>query len=183
MINVKNEEVLVVKNILEYLIANKKFEDNVFDMFDLFGENIDNINEMKTLFSRYFGDSTIIRLKKEYVDVYEKIVYFLADFIYFEKKSYYDHFLEFSSIILKKVNEEITNLDMIKISACYYSLCNKATNLGMDYYVSEFVASSITITEKTTMEEIYYTVDKLKEIIERLRNMSPLYEYFVKKGR
>ena len=151
MINVKNEEVLVVKNILEYLITNKKFENNVFDMFDLFGENIDNINEMKTLFSRYFGDSTIIRLKKEYVEIYEKIVYFLADFIYYEKKSYYDHFLDFSSIILKNVNEEITNLDMIKISACYYSLCNKATNFGMDYYVSEFVASSITITEKTNL--------------------------------
>ena len=41
----------------------------------------------------------------------------------------------------------------------------------------------LTISEKTTMEEIDYTVDKLKEIIERLRNMSPLYEDFVKKGK
>jgi cysteine desulfurase len=31
------------------------------------------------------------------------------------------------------------------------------------------------------MEEIDFTVDKLKEIIERLRGMSPLYEDFVKK--
>ena len=39
----------------------------------------------------------------------------------------------------------------------------------------------ITLSEKTTKEEIDYTVDELKQIIERLRNMSPLYEDFVKK--
>ena len=32
-----------------------------------------------------------------------------------------------------------------------------------------------------TKEEIDYTVDELKKIIERLRSMSPLYEDFVKK--
>ena len=43
----------------------------------------------------------------------------------------------------------------------------------------------ITLSEKTTKEEIDYTVDELKQIIDRLRNMSPLYEDFVKsqKGR
>lgn len=39
----------------------------------------------------------------------------------------------------------------------------------------------VTISEKTTKEEIDYTVDELKKIIERLRSMSPLYEDFVKK--
>lgn len=38
----------------------------------------------------------------------------------------------------------------------------------------------LTLSEKTTKEEIDYTVDELKKIIERLRNMSPLYEDFVK---
>ena len=38
----------------------------------------------------------------------------------------------------------------------------------------------ITLSEKTTKEEIDFTVDRLKEIIERLRGMSPLYEDFVK---
>lgn len=39
----------------------------------------------------------------------------------------------------------------------------------------------LTLSEKTTREEIDYTVDKLKGIIERLRSMSPLYEDFAKK--
>lgn len=38
----------------------------------------------------------------------------------------------------------------------------------------------LTISEKTTQEEMDYTIDHLKKIIERLRNMSPLYEDFVK---
>ena len=38
----------------------------------------------------------------------------------------------------------------------------------------------LTLSEKTTMEDIDFTVDKLKGIIERLRSMSPLYEDFVK---
>lgn len=39
----------------------------------------------------------------------------------------------------------------------------------------------LTLSEKTTQEEIDFTVDQLKKIIERLRSMSPLYEDFVKK--
>ncbi len=39
----------------------------------------------------------------------------------------------------------------------------------------------LTLSEETTMEDVDYTVDRLKEIIERLRGMSPLYEDFVKK--
>lgn len=39
----------------------------------------------------------------------------------------------------------------------------------------------LTLSEDTTQEEIDYTVDKLAEIIARLRSMSPLYEDFEKK--
>ncbi len=39
----------------------------------------------------------------------------------------------------------------------------------------------LTLSEKNTLEEIDYTVDELKKIIERLRGMSPLYEDFIKK--
>lgn len=39
----------------------------------------------------------------------------------------------------------------------------------------------LTLGEDTTKEDIDYTVDKLKEIVQNLRNMSPLYEDFVKK--
>ena len=38
----------------------------------------------------------------------------------------------------------------------------------------------LTLSDWTTMEEIDFTVDKLKAIIERLRGMSPLYEDFLK---
>lgn len=38
----------------------------------------------------------------------------------------------------------------------------------------------LTLSESNTKEEIDFVVDELKKIIERLRNMSPLYEDFVK---
>lgn len=38
----------------------------------------------------------------------------------------------------------------------------------------------LTLSEETTLEEADYVVDSLKEIVERLRGMSPLYEDFVK---
>lgn len=38
----------------------------------------------------------------------------------------------------------------------------------------------LTLSEKTTKEEIDYTVGELKAIVEKLRNMSPLYEDFIK---
>ena len=41
----------------------------------------------------------------------------------------------------------------------------------------------LTLSEETTREELDYTVDTLKGIIKRLRDMSPLYEDFVKKNK
>ena len=41
----------------------------------------------------------------------------------------------------------------------------------------------LTLGEETTREDIDYVVDSLKEIVARLREMSPLYEDFVKKGK
>ena len=39
----------------------------------------------------------------------------------------------------------------------------------------------LTLSEETTKEEIDFTVEKIKGIVEKLRNMSPLYEDFIKK--
>lgn len=39
----------------------------------------------------------------------------------------------------------------------------------------------LTLNDEITVEEINYTVDKIKEIVEKLRRMSPLYEDFMKK--
>ena len=41
----------------------------------------------------------------------------------------------------------------------------------------------LTLGEETTREDIDYVVDSLKEIVARLREMSPLYEDFVKKSK
>ncbi len=40
----------------------------------------------------------------------------------------------------------------------------------------------LTLSEETTKEDLDYVVDSLKEIVGTLRNMSPLYEDFIKKG-
>lgn len=41
----------------------------------------------------------------------------------------------------------------------------------------------LTLSEENTMEEMDYVVDSVKEIVDRLRQMSPLYEDFIKKQR
>jgi cysteine desulfurase len=41
----------------------------------------------------------------------------------------------------------------------------------------------LTLSEATTKEDIDFTVDQLKKIVERLRSMSPLYEDFVKRNK
>ena len=38
----------------------------------------------------------------------------------------------------------------------------------------------LTLSEENTKEEIDYVVESIKEIVARLRNMSPLYEDFIK---
>lgn len=40
----------------------------------------------------------------------------------------------------------------------------------------------LTLSEETTREELDYTIEQLKSIVANLRNMSPLYEDFVKKS-
>lgn len=41
----------------------------------------------------------------------------------------------------------------------------------------------LTLSEETTKEEIDFTIDQLKAIVANLRNMSPLYEDFIKKQK
>jgi cysteine desulfurase len=41
----------------------------------------------------------------------------------------------------------------------------------------------LTLSEETTKEEIDFTIDTIKGIVEKLRSMSPLYEDFVKKSQ
>ena len=41
----------------------------------------------------------------------------------------------------------------------------------------------LTLSDETTKEEIDYTVEAIKTVVECLRSMSPLYEDFVKKNK
>lgn len=41
----------------------------------------------------------------------------------------------------------------------------------------------LTLSEENTVEEMDYVVEKIKEIVQRLRDMSPLYEDFVKRSK
>ena len=41
----------------------------------------------------------------------------------------------------------------------------------------------LTLSEENTKEEIDYVVDSIKEIVNKLRSMSPLYEDFVRKNK
>ncbi|MDD6441134.1 MAG: cysteine desulfurase NifS [bacterium] len=81
-------------------------------------------------------------------------------------------------------------LDMAGICASSGSACTSGSldpshvllAIGLPHEKSN-CSLRLTLSEDTTKEEIDFVVDKLKEIIERLRGMSPLYEDFVKKQK
>lgn len=54
--------------------------------------------------------------------------------------------------------------------------------IGLPYEIAHG-SLRLTINEEITKEDIDYVVENLKAIIERLRNMSPLYEDFIKKQK
>ena len=82
----------------------------------------------------------------------------------------------------------LINLDMKGICASSGSACTSGSldpshvllAIGLPHEIAHG-SLRMTLGADTTKEEIDYTVDSLKEIVERLRGMSPLYEDFVKK--
>ena len=80
-------------------------------------------------------------------------------------------------------------LDMKGICASSSSACTSGSldpshvllAIGLPHEIAHG-SLRLTLSEDTTKEDIDYTVDKLVEIIARLRGMSPLYEDFVKKN-
>lgn len=79
-------------------------------------------------------------------------------------------------------------LDMNKICASSGSACTSGSldpshvllAIGLPHEIAHG-SLRMTLSEDNTEEEIDYTVDKIKEIVERLRDMSPLYEDFKNK--
>ncbi|MBU3875560.1 cysteine desulfurase NifS [Faecalicatena sp. AGMB00832] len=89
-------------------------------------------------------------------------------------------FVEGESLLIK--------LDMKGICASSGSACTSGSldpshvllAIGLPHEIAHG-SLRMTLSEETTKEELDYVVGSLKEIVENLRNMSPLYEDFIKK--
>ncbi|NLK99755.1 MAG: cysteine desulfurase NifS [Clostridiales bacterium] len=79
-------------------------------------------------------------------------------------------------------------LDMNNICASSGSACTSGSldpshvllSIGLPHEIAHG-SLRLTLSEENTIEEIDYTIDKIKETVEKLRNMSPLYEDFVRR--
>lgn len=80
-------------------------------------------------------------------------------------------------------------LDMKKICASSGSACTSGSldpshvllAIGLPHEIAHG-SLRLTLSHENTREELDYVVKSIKEIVEKLRNMSPLYEDFVKKN-
>lgn len=79
-------------------------------------------------------------------------------------------------------------LDMKNICASSGSACTSGSldpshvllAIGLPHEIAHG-SLRLTVSDENTEEEINYTVDQIKEIVDKLRKMSPLYEDFIKK--
>ena len=95
-----------------------------------------------------------------------------------------------ASFVIECIEGEslVLRLDLAGISVSTGSACSTGSldpshvllAIGLPHEIAHG-SLRLTLSDATTLEDIDYTVDKLKEIIERLRGMSPLYEDFIKK--
>lgn len=82
----------------------------------------------------------------------------------------------------------LIRLDMKGICASSGSACTSGSldpshvllAIGLPHEIAHG-SLRLAINEEISKEDVDYVVDSLKEIVEGLRNMSPLYEDFVKK--
>lgn len=79
-------------------------------------------------------------------------------------------------------------LDMNHICASSGSACTSGSldpshvllAIGLPHEIAHG-SLRLTLSDENTLEEIDYTVEKIKEIVDKLRKMSPLYEDFIRK--
>ena len=91
-------------------------------------------------------------------------------------------FIEGESLLIK--------LDMAGICGSSGSACTSGSldpshvllAIGLPHEIAHG-SLRLTLSEENTMEEMDYVVEKIKEIVDYLRNLSPLYEDFVKKNK
>lgn len=81
-------------------------------------------------------------------------------------------------------------LDMKGIAASSGSACTSGSldpshvllAIGLPHEIAHG-SLRLTLGEDTTKEELDYTLEQMKEIVQKLRNLSPLYEDFIKKQK
>ena len=81
-------------------------------------------------------------------------------------------------------------LDMAGVCASSGSACTSGSldpshvllAIGLPHEIAHG-SLRMTLSEETTMEDVDFVVDKLKDITANLRSMSPLYEDFIKKQK
>jgi cysteine desulfurase len=79
-------------------------------------------------------------------------------------------------------------LDMKNICASSGSACTSGSldpshvllAIGLPHEIAHG-SLRLTVNDEITEDEINYTVDQIKEIVDKLRKMSPLYEDFMRK--
>ncbi len=81
----------------------------------------------------------------------------------------------------------LLNLDLKGVCASSGSACTSGSldpshvllAIGLPHEIAHG-SLRLTLSEETSMEDISFVARELKKIIEKLRNMSPLYEDFIK---
>ena len=91
-------------------------------------------------------------------------------------------FVEGESLLILLDNNGICASSGSACTSCSLDPSHVLLAIGLPHEIAHG-SLRLTLSAETTMEDIDFVVDCIKQIIERLRSMSPLYEDFVKKNQ
>ena len=148
--------------------------------------------DRRTRYTRQVIKEAFLKLleEKEYPKITVTEICRLAEI---NRGTFYLHYYDTADVlddILNEILKETTSvIDHVFCPArtsgsCSYPFCDHLHS--SDRYQALFLDDTISAQDikkmaETTKEDIDYTVDQIREIVARLRSMSPLYEDFLKK--